>query len=95
MSPIAAARERKPWKNDERWRSRSLATWDSEWAEYKRLADLAGKSVNGWIRDACNEVAKLERIEERERKLAAGSPSENFAESQTESSPLVEGPGLA
>lgn len=84
MGRIAAARERKPWKNDERWRSRSLATWDSEWAEYKRLADLSGKSVNGWIRDACNEVAKLERLEEREREPADGFPPAYFLGNQDE-----------
>lgn len=45
----------------------SLEPWcsESEWAEYERMAELAGKPLSDWLRDACNQVALCERLERR------------------------------
>ena len=61
-----STRKQARWGKVRGWHTHSMGCWDSEWSEYRKAAELAGKPVNGWIREWLNEAVKFERIRQRE-----------------------------
>ena len=61
-----STRKQTRWGKVRGWHTHSMGCWDSEWSEYRKAAELAGKPVNGWIREWLNEAVKFEHIRQRE-----------------------------
>lgn len=73
---------RKAW-SDDNWSSHSIGCPPGEWAEWKAVAALLGKSVNGYLRQAVNEMAKFDRLNLAERESLAATISETSTQNET------------